>query len=135
MLKITNKNEFDLIDRYDGHDYKFPAGKTVRCHENAAAHIFGFGDDNKIPYITRQGWVRHSGEFEKGLAILGKFHFEMIEEKYDEGLARIEQRKAPLHQMEAESEPETDGSEEDSVSTRKGGKKGGNIMNRFGATA
>ena len=110
MLRVTNKNDFDLIDRYDGQDYAFPANKTVRCPEAVAMHVFGLGDPDKKPYLTRQGWLRTSDGVDAAMAILNKFSFEVIEEKHDEEFALIEQGKAPLHHAEAADETEADDS-------------------------
>lgn len=75
MLQVTNNNTFDLVDRYDGQDFTFPAGATVALGEDAARHIFGFGEADKIPYLARQGWVRNSGEIEAGMQKLNGFSF------------------------------------------------------------
>ena len=95
MLKITNNNGFDLKDRYDGDDYIFPAGETVACPDAVARHIFGVGDEDKRPYLTRQGWLRSSDKFDEGMEKLNNFSFELVEEKYDVEFARIEQRTSP----------------------------------------
>jgi hypothetical protein len=95
MLRVTNNNDFDLADRYDGQAYFFPAGKTVMCEDAAARHIFGVGDENKIPYMTRQGWIRVSDDLQKAKAILNKFSFEYVEQQYDVEFARIEHGPSP----------------------------------------
>jgi len=79
MLQVTNNNTFDLVDRYDGQDFTFPAGATVALGEDAARHIFGFGEADKIPYLARQGWVRNSGEIEAGMQKLNGFSFASYE--------------------------------------------------------
>jgi len=79
MLQVTNSNNFDLIDRYDGRDYIFPAGATVALGEDAAKHIFGFGDVDKSTYLARLGWVRNSGEVEAGMQKLNGFSFSSYE--------------------------------------------------------
>lgn len=95
MLRVTNKNDFDLADRYDGQAYFFPAGKTVMCEDAAARHIFGVGDQNKIPYMTRQGWIRTSSDVQKATEILNRFVFEYVEQQYDVEFARIEHGTSP----------------------------------------
>jgi hypothetical protein len=95
MLKVTNNNDFDLADRYDGQDYFFPAGKTVMCEDAAARHIFGVGDAEKRPYLTRQGWMKASDKLEEAMAKLNNFTFELIEQQYDVEFARIEHGKSP----------------------------------------
>jgi hypothetical protein len=95
MLKITNNNGFDLKDRYDGTDYFFPKGKTVMCEDAAARHIFGVGDQDKKPYLTRQGWMRTSEDLAEATAILNNFTFEYVEQKFDVEFARIEHGQSP----------------------------------------
>ena len=79
MLQVTNNNTFDLSDRYDGQDFTFPAGSTVALGEDAARHIFGFGEADKTPFLARQGWVRNSGEIEAGMAKLSGFSFSSMD--------------------------------------------------------
>ena len=110
MFRVTNNNDFDLTDRYDGQDYRFPAGKTVRCPDAVVVHVFGLGNPDKKPVLTRQGWLRSSSEFDSAMEKLNNFTFEFIEEKHDEEFALIEQGKAPLHQAEAVDETEADDS-------------------------
>src|SRR6266704_1753971 len=101
MLKITNNNTFDLTDRYDGQDYTFPAGKTVRCPMVLAQHFFGIGEPKKMPYLARQGWSRTSQDWEAGMKILNNFKFEMIDQGPQDDLALNVQGTAVL-------QPETD---------------------------
>jgi hypothetical protein len=110
MLKVTNRNDFDLMDRYNGEAYFFPKGKTVMCPDDAARHIFGIGDEDKKPYLTRQGWSKSSDKFEDGMEKLNKFSFELVEEKYDVEFARIEQRTSPSANAGAMEEAEADDS-------------------------
>ena len=108
MLKVTNNNDFDLVDRYDGQDYLFPAGKTVMCEDAAARHIFGVGDAEKRPYLTRQGWMKASDKFEEAMAKLNNFAFEYIEPAYDVEFARIEHGQSPHATAETEGETGAD---------------------------
>jgi hypothetical protein len=116
MLKITNNNTFDLTDRYDGEDYTFPAGKTVRCPVVVAQHFFGIGNPNKMPYLSRQGWARHSQEFDAGMLILNNFAFEEIDLGPQDDLALNAQGAAHLQSAD-DGEGETDGSHEASSAT------------------
>lgn len=47
QIKIFNKNDFDIIDYFDGIAYKFSKGAPTVMPEDAAHHIFGvdFGTD------------------------------------------------------------------------------------------
>lgn len=79
MLLIRNKNSFEHRDRFNGQEYVFPTGETVQVPEDAANHFFGYGDGNKIPYMTRAGWMRHSGDFDRAKQILNNFVFQQSE--------------------------------------------------------
>lgn len=129
MLKITNNNTFDLIDRYDGEDYTFPAGKTVRCPLVVAKHFFGIGDPNKMPYLARQGWARHSQDFEAGMQIMDNFAFEEIDLGPQDDLALNVQGAAHL-QTAADGEGETDGSLQAPAATLPKSARG-SIMRRL----
>lgn len=74
-LKVTNRNGFELKDRYDGVPFKFPANATVSVPLDAAIHFFGFkpgaepgtfvlqADFNHV--CRRYGWgnpMRHKDE-------------------------------------------------------------------------
>lgn len=89
MYKITNKNEFTFTGRFDGKDYRFPAGKTVSCPDDAAAHIFGVGQQDKTAVLSRNGWATFSGSLAEGMAVLNKFQFEGVEVKLDAPLALV----------------------------------------------
>lgn len=63
-VKVTNGNDFDLDDHFDGRRYEFPAGKTVSIPFDAACHIFGVehpeqlkDKDKLLSYVCRRwGW-------------------------------------------------------------------------------
>ena len=48
FVKVTNRNNTgEFRDKYGGIEYRFPAGDTVTIPEEAAAHIWGYGLDDK----------------------------------------------------------------------------------------
>ncbi|MDE2098052.1 MAG: hypothetical protein KGL39_12435 [Patescibacteria group bacterium] len=49
QVKIINKNDFTLIDHFDGVKFTFPPKKPVRVPVQVAAHIFGFRAWPKVP--------------------------------------------------------------------------------------
>jgi hypothetical protein len=130
MLKVTNNNTFDLNDRYNGQDFSFPAGKTVALDLDAARHIFGFGEADKIPYLTRQGWMRTSGDLDTGMRILGGFVFDSVSDVVSGELILTEQGSAPLQAEEGEA-PTDAASEPPSAtpSLNRGGKR--NILDQL----
>ena len=120
MIKVTNRNAFDFNDRYNGQDFKIPAGKTVAIGEDAARHFFGLGDGDKQPYLVRQGWMTNSGQLADAMQKLNNFAFDMVDDlvpgEVVEEVAETEQGSAPL-QPEPVEEPEPGGSEEPTGST------------------
>jgi len=127
MLRVTNNNDFDLIDRFDGQDYLFPKGKTVRCPDTVAAHVFGLGDPDKKSYLIRQGWLRSSSSVDTAMAILDNFAFESVVEKHDEEFALIEQGSSPS----APAEPEEEVPADDGVTSSGTAPKKGNMLKRL----
>jgi hypothetical protein len=60
-LRVTNNNDFEINDRYDGVPYSFEAGKALTVPPEAALHIFGWqpGADPRLIEIhvtKRWGW-------------------------------------------------------------------------------
>lgn len=81
---VRNNNPKDGIDanfadRYNGIEYRFPAGELVECPIDAARHIFGYGAGDKTPFLVRLGWTRISSggkdSVADGLARLDAFQF------------------------------------------------------------
>ena len=114
MLKVKNKSDIDLSDRFNGQDYHFPKGGSVALNEEAARHIFGFGDPDKTPYLIRQGWMKRSDEYGAAMRILSGFAFSAIDLPDEGELQQDEQGLAPLH-LGAVEETASDGAVESSV--------------------
>lgn len=72
---VTNNSQHDLEDGFDGKRYKFAVGVPVEVPPVVCNHVFGFGEDNKTPYLQRLGWMTHSGEFDKALERLNSYTF------------------------------------------------------------
>jgi hypothetical protein len=53
---VTNKNDFDHTDRFNGKDYVFPKGESVPVPIEAARHMFGFNSPDKTDNLLRLGW-------------------------------------------------------------------------------
>lgn len=73
LVYVTNNTDKDLVADFSYEEYKFPAGKTVALSPNAAKHIFGYGQVNKEPYLSRLGFIRLHSELNQALEILEKF--------------------------------------------------------------
>lgn len=55
---VRNDGKADFTDRFDGVDYRFLPGVLIEIPEEAAHHIFGYGEEDKRPYFVRLGWSR-----------------------------------------------------------------------------
>ena len=106
MFKITNTNGFDFSARFDGKEYAFPSNETRMCPDDAAEHIFGLRDRNKVPIISRHAWAKPTDPVDVGLAVLNKFKFARVEIQYEAPLASEGRGPAPTVSGGA---PETDG--------------------------
>jgi hypothetical protein len=73
LIYVTNRSEHDLVTSYAYERYEFPTNKTVALSPEAAKHIFGYGIDNKEPYLARLGFIRLHSELEQALERLSKF--------------------------------------------------------------
>jgi len=76
LLRVTNKNSFVLVDKYDGVEYTFKPNEPVVIEEEAARHFFGYGTPNKIPHLVRQGWCVSSDKTDDAMKKLNNFVFE-----------------------------------------------------------
>ena len=72
---VTNNSKQTLEDGYAGKRYVFQPGRTIEIPIDAAAHIFGYGRDDKIPHLVRLGWLRMSNEVDLAMKKLGEFSF------------------------------------------------------------
>ena len=70
---VTNNSGQTLVAEFNYREITFPVGESVKVPINAAKHIFGFGAENKEPYLARLGFIRLHSEIEQGLEKLAKF--------------------------------------------------------------
>ena len=73
LLYVTNNSDKELVATFSFESYKFPANETVALSPEAAQHIFGYGKENKEPYLARLGFIRLHSELEQALEKLSKF--------------------------------------------------------------
>ena len=50
---VTNNSEHILEDGYDGKRYLFAKGVPVEVPPVVCNHVFGYGEDNKDPFLRR----------------------------------------------------------------------------------
>ena len=70
---VTNCSDTHLTDRHAGVDYEFNKGVPTPVSIETARHIFGYQQEDKLPYAVRIGFVKHSTEIEIGLERLAMF--------------------------------------------------------------
>jgi hypothetical protein len=75
IIFVCNNGSEPFSDALDGTVYHFEPNKVVEIPEVAAKHIFGYGDDNKEPYLIRLGWMKMSNQFNMAMEKLGHFSF------------------------------------------------------------
>jgi hypothetical protein len=89
---VTNHDEKPWKDSFSGIKYEFPVGKTVEISEEAAQHIFGYGMENKEPYLARLGWAVTANDLEKGLERLSKWELSTQPPQKNQSLSPLVER-------------------------------------------
>jgi hypothetical protein len=74
-VRVTNTGPDKIRGRFAGEDYEFLPNKPSDIPVHAAAHIFGFGHENKTAALNRLGWLTSSSEMERAMARLNKIVF------------------------------------------------------------
>ncbi len=82
MIGVKNLSGHKLTGRFNGQDFVFEADEkvTTPVSEDAARHIFGYGERDKSRALLRLGWIANGAGMEEALARLGKFQFLGVEE-------------------------------------------------------
>jgi hypothetical protein len=80
---VTNKNDFQHADRFDGEDFVFPPKQQVAIPHDAAVHMFGYQLEDKSETLVRLGWAmkydpatKNFEEDKEGVRKLANFVFE-----------------------------------------------------------
>lgn len=89
---VTNHRDESFEDGYAGVMYKFDPGKPTSVPVEAARHIFGYGDDNKEPYLIRLGWVSTRKDLPAGLNLLKLFDIKEEVERDHDSLSPVVER-------------------------------------------
>jgi hypothetical protein len=83
QIFVTNTNDFDHVDSYDGEEYVFPQNERVLIPYDAAVHFFAHNLKDKSEALVRLGWaMRYDGtkkqfvEDEEGVKKLARFVFD-----------------------------------------------------------
>lgn len=93
-IKVINRNSSRFIDRYDGKDYVFEPNDPVIMSDDAARHIFGYGDQNKAPYLARIGKMKTTqldgtGGFREAMKWLERIEFKELVVQFVEKEAEV----------------------------------------------
>jgi hypothetical protein len=77
-VRVKNNSGINVKGRFDGKDYLFQAGNVTDIHQDAAKHIFGFGEDDKIRAFHRLGWLSQGETVEMAEERLKDFEFSEV---------------------------------------------------------
>ena len=92
VIFVTNNSDKVWKDGYAGKIYTFGKGETVEVPIEVAKHVFGYGDDNKEPYLARLGWITTSNDLDKGLELLSKWELSTEPPKKNQSLSPLVER-------------------------------------------
>lgn len=80
MIGVKNNLSERVKGRYNGEDFVFEPGVTRALTEDAARHIFGYGEKDKTRALLRLGWIPNGANREAALEQLGKIQFLAVDE-------------------------------------------------------
>lgn len=72
-LWVINRTMEDHRDSYGGTEYEFPMGVAVEVPEIVAQELFGYGVEDKAPFVVRLGWSATANDMKRAIAKLAKF--------------------------------------------------------------
>jgi len=70
---VTNTGDTKLSDGFGGVVFTFEKDKPIEIPLHVAKHVFGYGANQKEPYLARLGWIRSHADLDKGLELLAQF--------------------------------------------------------------
>lgn len=91
-IYVTNNSDQPLKDGFAGEFFDFKVGSTVEISEEVAKHIFGYGDENKEPYLARLGWAKTANDLEQGLERLSKWELSTQPPRKNQSLSPLVER-------------------------------------------
>lgn len=84
MIGVKNEDTEKLVARYDGEDHTFEVGVVTAVSEQAARHIFGYGEKDKTRALLRLGWLPNGANMPGAIERLTHFKFLAMEVKVKE---------------------------------------------------
>jgi hypothetical protein len=70
---VTNTTDEALEDGWAGNRYRFSPNQSLEVPHEAAQHIFGWEIEDKVPFLSRLGWVKTSNDVPNGMKRLDAF--------------------------------------------------------------
>ena len=89
---VTNRWSKPIEFSFEYKPYSFPVGETVEAPLEAVRHIFGHGDPDKVPYMSRLALIQTQKDIPDGLKILEKFEISEQPPKKDHLLSPVVER-------------------------------------------
>ena len=69
---VTNRWIKPIEFSFEYKPYSFPVGETVEAPIEAVRHIFGHGEEDKVPFMSRLALIQTQKDIPEGLKILQK---------------------------------------------------------------
>jgi hypothetical protein len=70
---VRNTGDDFIKDGFNGGFYEFAPGTETEIPDEAAAHIFGYGRQDKYQFVVRLGWTKTTNDLPEAYARLEKF--------------------------------------------------------------
>lgn len=83
FLAVTSNFDKKFKGKFHGVEYLWKPGDTVNMPVEAAAHIFGFGEEDKTRALHRAGFLTTVEDMDEAMAKLGKFSFAPVEQVFE----------------------------------------------------
>jgi hypothetical protein len=77
-VRVTNRTGEPIEAGYDGKMYLFDINEPTDVHHHAAAHIFGFGVQDKTNAFHRLGWLNFNMTMKDALNRLNAIEFSEV---------------------------------------------------------
>ena len=83
FLAVTSNFDKKFKGKFHGVAYEWKPGATVNMPVEAAAHIFGFGEEDKTRALHRAGFLSTVDDMDAAMEKLGKFSFAPVEQVFE----------------------------------------------------
>ena len=83
FLAVTSNFDKKFKGKHHGVQYEWKPGATVNMPKEAAAHIFGFGEEDKTRALHRAGFLSTVDDMDAAMEKLGKFSFSPVEQVFE----------------------------------------------------